>query len=298
METLTNCPICNSSSFTPFLECTDYTVSKNKFTIVQCSCGFRFTNPRPEEKEAGKYYQSEDYISHSNTKKGLVNSLYQVARKFTLRSKLKLVSNTVGALHESPLLLDLGCGTGEFLNTCKENGWNVQGIEPSPEARTFATKQYGLTVHETDKWEQLSDATFNVVSAWHVLEHVYKLEETVKQVKRILKPDGTCIVALPNCNSADAGFYKQYWAAYDVPRHIWHFTPADVKRFFQKQGFSLKETLPMKLDAYYICMLSEKYKGGNTNYGRAAIHGWASNRQAAKTGLAFSSQVYILKPVR
>ncbi len=295
METLTNCPVCNSSSFTPFVECTDYTVSKDKFKIVQCTCGFRFTNPRPEEAEAGKYYQSEDYISHSNTKKGIVNSLYQVARKFTLKRKLKLVTKVSGK--QSGDLLDLGCGTGEFLNTCKENGWNVQGIEPSPDARAFASKQYGLTVHEVNKWDQFNDKLFDVVSAWHVLEHVYQLEETAKQVKRILKPDGTFIVALPNCSSADADFYKQFWAAYDVPRHIWHFTPADVKRFFEKQGFLLKEVLPMSLDAYYICMLSEKYKGGNINYGRAAIHGWASNSQAAKTGTTFSSQIYILKPV-
>jgi 2-polyprenyl-3-methyl-5-hydroxy-6-metoxy-1,4-benzoquinol methylase len=296
METLTNCPVCNSSAFTPFVECIDYTVSKDKFKIVQCECGFRFTNPRPEEAEAGKYYQSEDYISHSNTKKGLVNNLYQVARKFTLKRKLKLVNEVSGKQNGN--LLDLGCGTGEFLNTCKESGWKVEGIEPSPDARAFASQQYGLTVHEVNKWDQFSDATFDVVSAWHVLEHVYQLEETAKQVKRILSPDGTFVVALPNCSSADAEFYKQFWAAYDVPRHIWHFTPADVKRFFEKQGFTLKETLPMPLDAFYICMLSEKYKGGNTNYGRAAIHGWASNNQATKTGTTFSSQIYILKPVK
>ncbi len=295
METLTNCPICNSSSFTSFIECTDYTVSKDVFGIVKCTCGFRFTNPRPEESEAGKYYQSEDYISHSNTSKGLVNRLYQVARKYTLKKKLSLITKVSSKNNGS--LLDLGCGTGEFLNTCKENGWNVQGIEPSPDARSFASKQYGLAVHEVNKWDQFADGIFDVVSAWHVLEHVYQLEETAKQVKRILSPDGTFVVALPNCSSADADFYKQYWAAYDVPRHIWHFTPADVKRFFESKGFILKKVLPMPLDAYYICMLSEKYKAGNVNYGRAAIHGWASNRQAAKTGATFSSQIYILKPV-
>src|ERR1700739_1415382 len=250
METLTNCPVCNSSSFTPFVECIDYTVSKDKFKIVQCECGFRFTNPRPEEAEAGKYYQSDDYISHSNTKKGLVNSLYQVARKFTLKRKLKLVNEVSGK--QSGNLLDLGCGTGEFLNTCKESGWKVQGIEPSPDARAFASQQYGLTVHEVNKWDQFSDAAFDVVSAWHVLEHVYQLEETAKQVKRILSPDGTFVVALPNCSSADAEFYKQFWAAYDVPRHIWHFTPADVKRFFEKQGFTLTETLPIKEGLPYM----------------------------------------------
>ena len=296
MESVSNCPICNSNSFAPFIECKDYTVSKNTFAIVQCkSCGFKLTSPRPEEAEAGKYYQSEDYVSHSNTSKGLVNKLYQQARKITLKRKLKLITSVSGKQQGS--LLDLGCGTGEFLNTCKQSGWNVKGIEPSPDARAFAAKQYGLEVQETDKWD-FADNSFDVVSAWHVLEHVYKLEETAKQVKRMLSPMGTFIVALPNCNSADADFYKQYWAAYDVPRHIWHFTPKDVKAFFEKQGFTLKEVLPMPLDAYYICMLSEKYKGGNTSYGRAAIHGWFSNSQAHKNGSTFSSQIYILKPVK
>jgi 2-polyprenyl-3-methyl-5-hydroxy-6-metoxy-1,4-benzoquinol methylase len=296
MESVANCPICNSDSFAPFIECKDYTVSKNTFAIVQCkSCGFKLTSPRPEEAEAGKYYQSEDYVSHSNTSKGLVNKLYQQARKITLRRKLKLITSVSGKQQGN--LLDLGCGTGEFLNTCKQSGWNVKGIEPSPDARAFAAKQYGLEVQETDKWD-FAGNSFDVVSAWHVLEHVYKLEETAKQVKRMLSPSGTFIVALPNCNSADADFYKQYWAAYDVPRHIWHFTPKDVKAFFEKQGFTLKEVLPMPLDAYYICMLSEKYKGGNTSYGRAAIHGWFSNSQAHKNGSTFSSQIYILKPVK
>ncbi len=296
METLTNCPICNATSFTPFIECTDYTVSKDKFKIVQCTCGFRFTNPRPEEAEAGKYYKSEDYISHSNSKKGVLNSLYQFARKFTLKRKLKLINKVSGK--QKGNLVDLGCGTGEFMETCKWKGWMVQGIEPSPEARAFAEKEYGLTAYDMNRWDPFSDASIDVVTAWHVLEHVYQLEETAKKVKRILRADGTFVVALPNCSSADADFYKQHWAAYDVPRHIWHFTPADVKSFFEKQGFILKEVLPMPLDAYYICMLSEKYKAGSINYGRAAIHGWASNSQAAKTGKTFSSQIYILKPAK
>jgi 2-polyprenyl-3-methyl-5-hydroxy-6-metoxy-1,4-benzoquinol methylase len=297
METLANCPICNSSAFTPFIECTDYTVSKDKFAIVQCSsCGFKLTNPRPAEEEAGKYYQSEDYISHSNTSKGLVNNMYQRARKYTIKRKLKLVTKV--SSKQQGNLLDLGCGTGEFLNTCKEAGWKVQGIEPSPDAREFGAKEYGLQVHEINNWQPFADNSFDVVTAWHVLEHVYQIEETIRQVKRILSPSGTFIVALPNCSSADAAFYKQYWAAYDVPRHIWHFTPKDVKALFEKQGFTLQEVLPMPLDAYYICMLSEKYKAGGINYGRAAVHGWASNRQAHANGSTFSSQIYILKPVK
>lgn len=315
MENLTHCPICQSGSLNPFLVCKDYTVSKDTFHIVQCaSCGFRFTNPRPEEAGAGKYYQSEDYISHSDTRKGLINSLYHYARKFTLKKKMKLITSVSnmpqtpkGALNgstQSPLrglgrsLLDLGCGTGAFLNTCKDNGWQVQGIEPSADAREFAQKNYGLSLNDINTWEKISGDSLDVVTAWHVLEHVYKLEDEIQQVKRALKSDGTFIVALPNCSSADAQFYGPYWAAYDVPRHIWHFTPADVKRFFEKQGFTLQAVLPMPWDAYYICMLSEKYKMGSVNYGRALVHGWASNNNAKKNGNTWSSQIYILKPVK
>jgi SAM-dependent methyltransferase len=272
-------------------------VSKEEFTIVQCgSCGFRFTNPRPDEATVGKYYQSEDYISHSNTSKGLINSAYQSVRKITLKRKLKQVCSATGK--QQGKLLDMGCGTGEFLNTCKQAGWTVQGIEPSPGAREFAIKQYGLDVKDAGAWNAFTDNAFDAVTAWHVLEHVYDLAGTLQQVKRILLPGGAFIVALPNCSSADAEFYGRYWAAYDVPRHIWHFTPAHVKTFFEKQGYKLESVLPMPFDAYYISMLSEKYKGGNVNYGRALVHGYFSNSSAAKKGNTYSSQVYILRPLK
>ncbi len=297
METLTNCPICQLSELKEFLECMDYTVSKDKFKIVECaSCGFHFTNPRPTEAECGKYYQSEDYVSHSDTKKGLINSLYHYARKFTLKKKLKLVTSVSKKSQGS--LLDLGCGTGAFLNICKENGWKVQGIEPSPDARAVAKKNYGIELNDVNTWDKFQDNSLDAVTAWHVLEHVYNLENEVKQVRRALTADGTFIVALPNCSSADAKFYGKHWAAYDVPRHIWHFTPANVKRFFEDNGFKLEAVLPMPWDAYYICMLSEKYKAGNVNYGRAMVHGWTSNNNAKNSGNTWSSQIYILKPVK
>jgi len=297
METLSACPLCNSSTLNPFLECTDYTVSKDKFTIVQCgACGFRFTNPRPEEDKAGAFYQSDDYISHSNTSKGIINRIYQSVRKITLKRKLKLVCEF--SKKQTGKLFDLGCGTGEFLNTCKQSGWDVKGMEPSPNAREFASKQYGLDIKDAGDWKAFGDNTFDVITAWHVLEHVYDLPTTIQQVKRMLNSTGVFVVALPNCSSADAEFYGKYWAAYDVPRHIWHFTPAHVKTLFEKEGFKLESVLPMPFDAYYISMLSEKYKGGNVNYGRAMVHGFFSNNDAAKKGNTYSSQVYILRPVK
>lgn len=297
METLSNCPLCNSNQLGSFLECTDFTVSKEKFRIVQCgSCGFRFTNPRPEESKAGDYYKSEDYISHSNTTKGIVNRVYQGVRRITLKRKIQLVNSASGKISGS--ILDLGCGTGEFANICVQNGWKAKGIEPSATAREFAMKQYGIDVCDAGSWNLFPDNSFDVVTAWHVLEHIYDLKGTVEQIKRLLSVNGSFVVALPNCSSADAQFYREYWAAYDVPRHIWHFTPHHVKYFFEKNGFKLQSVLPMPFDAYYISMLSEKYKSRSINYGRALVHGYFSNRQAKKTGNTCSSQVYILKPVK
>jgi len=295
METVSACLICNSQSLNPFLECKDYTISKEQFSIMQCaSCGFRFTSPRPEEAKAGAYYQSKDDFSY--TSRGLINFICQRVRKLSLRKKLEWVVSASGK--QQGKLLDMYCGTGEFLNICKQNRWTVQGIEPLALAREFASKQYGLDVKDTGLWSSFSDNTFDVVTAWHVLEQVYDIEGTLKQVKRILTSNGVFIIALPNCSSADAEFYGKYWAAYDVPRHIWHFTPAHVKTYFEKNGFKLESVLPMPYDAYYTSILSEKYKGGNVNYGRAIVHGYFSNSNAAEKGDTYSGQVYILRPVK
>lgn len=292
METLTQCPICQSEAFKPFLTCKDYTVSKEEFTIVACEkCGFRFTNPRPGESEIGRYYQSEEYISHSNTSKGIVNSLYQRVRKYTLRQKLKLVNS----LSPKGNILDIGCGTGEFLYTCKSDGWKTTGIEPDPKARTFATEHYGLAIYEESELAMLPTHSFDIISMWHVLEHVHKLNERIEELKRLAKPGGTLVIAVPNCSSLDARIYGSQWAAYDVPRHLYHFTPKDIENLFGKHGLTVQKILPMKFDSYYVSMLSEKYRTGRTNLIEAVLNGWKSNVVAASNGTTYSSQIYIIR---
>ena len=213
METLKNCPVCNQDKFNPFLSCVDYTVSRETFQIVQCAaCGFRFTNPRPDENEIGKYYQAEEYISHSDTSKGIVNKLYQIVRNHTIKQKVKLINQLVksqksvrkDSFGEVKSLLDIGCGTGEFLNACKENGWNVTGIEPSEIARKNAEQKYGIKPLPQEKLFEISERKFNVITLWHVLEHIYQLDKTIDQIKKIIADNGTLIVAVPNCNSFDA----------------------------------------------------------------------------------------------
>lgn len=291
MITLEHCPICDSGKFSPFMDCIDHTVSRETFSIVQCdSCGFKFTNPRPEEHQLGKYYKSEDYISHSNTSKGFINSAYQSVRKYTLLKKLQLISR----YYRTGKILDIGCGTGEFLKTMKNAKWEAIGIEPDEGARKQCIEKQGLDVREEGKMKQLPDEHFDVITMWHVLEHVPKLNERVEELKRLLKPNGMIIIAVPNCDSLDAKTYKEKWAAYDLPRHLYHFTPKDIEALFRKKGMKVFKILPMIFDSFYVSMLSEKYKTGHTNIIRSTWNGLRSNIAAMVSGRKSSSQIYLI----
>lgn len=288
--TLQNCPICNSDKKSLFLSCIDYTVSKQGFEMQECSnCGFVFTSPRPQNADLGKFYESDEYISHSNTKKGVVSRLYQSVRNKTLRQKLELISSR----QAKGSLLDIGCGTGEFLNVMKTAGWNVRGIEPGDKAREAAKQNYQLDVQPEEALANVTPGSMDVITMWHVLEHVPDLHGRLNELASILKQDGLLIVAVPNRNSHDAAHYGKYWAAYDVPRHLWHFRPKDIRALFSQRGFEVMEVLPMKYDSYYVSMLSEKYMTGSVKYFSAFRRGWSSNSRAGKE--AWSSQIYVIR---
>ncbi|TND10606.1 MAG: type 12 methyltransferase [Bacteroidetes bacterium] len=287
-----SCPVCGSKEIEKKLQCRDFTVSKELFDIVSCKkCSFFFTNPQPEVSDLGRYYESDDYVSHSDTSKGIVNWLYQRVRKTTLKRKLKLVNRLSG----QGKLLDIGCGTGHFLHTAKTGGWETIGIEPSESARKVAREKFGINAFEEDHLVQLQAQSFDVITMWHVLEHVPFLNERVAELKRLLKPGGVLIVAVPNHLSHDADHYKENWAAWDVPRHLWHFAPSDIKNLFGKQQMGVKEILPMKFDAYYVSMLSEKYKNGKTSLLAAFWRGWISNLKSGGDPPRCSSQIYIIR---
>ncbi|MBI2272005.1 MAG: methyltransferase domain-containing protein [Bacteroidetes bacterium] len=298
MEILKTCPICNSAEYTEFLTCTDYTQSKKEFTIVQCkSCGFKFTNPRPDTTEIGSYYKSEEYISHSDTTKGLINRLYHLVRKYTLAKKLQLVVRLCGSpsAKDQKSLLDIGCGTGAFLKICNDAGFKCIGIEPDVDARKLAINNYKLDVRSESELNTLQIESFDIITMWHVLEHVHDLNGRIIKIKDLLKPGGWAIIAVPNCNSLDAKHYGKEWAAYDVPRHLYHFTPKDINELFKKYGMKVIETFPMRFDSFYVSMLSEKYKTGAVNYLRAICQGALSNISAIRSGHEFSSQIYIIR---
>lgn len=292
MKNINNCPVCNSTTQSPFLKVKDYTVSKEEFSIVSCGqCNFKFTNPRPGDSVIGNYYKSEDYISHSNTSKGLISKLYHMVRNHTLKKKLALVSKYV----PRGTILDYGCGTGMFLNTCKTNGWKVYGMEPDSGARKIASE---MDINAFENKEALSgslgEASFDAITLWHVLEHVTDLDVTLDFFKERLNANGVLVIAVPNYTSYDAKKYGAFWAAYDVPRHLYHFEVKTLNLLMERFGFKLQETLPMKFDSFYVSMLSEKYKTGSIKYLKAFLSGLKSNSKA-KSATEYSSVIYVFK---
>lgn len=292
MKKIDQCPICGSKLYHKVLICKDYLVSGKDFEITACDeCGFLFTNPRPEDDKLNDYYQSEDYISHSESKKGLINRLYLLARNFTLKNKLKIIKK----YSEGNRLLDIGCGTGSFISVCKSAGYKVLGIEPNKNAREYGIKNYGIEIKTVEDFIRLDENSIDIITLWHVLEHVSDFRLYFKKFKEILSTHGTLFIALPNPDSKDAQIYHKFWAAYDVPRHLYHFRQTDIKNVATQFGFYLKATIPMKLDAYYISMLSEKYKYGKNNIIKALFNGMKSNLWARKHNNNYSSLIYIFK---
>jgi SAM-dependent methyltransferase len=290
MEKLSACPICEHETLNANMLITDHFLSREDFSLVQCAnCGFVFTNPRPHKNKLGGYYESEDYFSHSKKKKGLITFLYDAVKNYSLQKKFKLISKH----KNSGRILDIGCATGEFLNHFKKQGWETLGIEPAEQPREFAIKNYGLEVLPEASIHNLQNDSLDVITMWHVLEHVPDLNARIEQIKKLLKPDGLLVIALPNYLSWDAQFYKEFWAGYDVPRHLYHFSPDSVSRLLQKFDFKVFDQVPLKFDAFYVSLLSEKYKSGKLNYINAFLNGLKSNRAARKSGNQYSSLIYL-----
>jgi len=295
LETLEKCPVCQQSSFSNYLNVEDYTVSHKEFTIQQCnSCYLLFTNPRPSEEQIGAYYESQDYISHHDEAKDLMSKAYTSVRNHTIEQKVNLINSLV---QPKGTLLDIGCGTGNFLSAVKHDGWLTFGAEPDPGAREVASKRVGTTIFETITEETLGLQQYDIITMWHVLEHVHKLNETIDWLQNHLKPNGRIIIAVPNPQSHDAAKYGRFWAAYDVPRHLYHFTRATMKNLLQRHGLTVKKILPMWFDSFYVSMLSTKYKNGKTNLFESVITGLQSNlkgRTGTNKELNTSSLIYII----
>ncbi len=290
----TACPVCGSQSIYNVLTVKDHSVSQETFPVWQCdNCQARFTQDIPDEASIDRYYQSEEYISHSNTSNGVVNQIYQQVRRYTLgqkKRKLELLTKS-----STGNLLDIGCGTGELAGLMARSGWRVVGLEPSRAARRQALEQQRIEAYSSEKLFELPDNDFDVVTLWHTLEHVHQLHDYLSHIKRVLKPGGYVVIAVPNYQSPDGQNYGADWAAYDVPRHLYHFSPKSMEMLLGKHGYTLEHKLNMDFDAFYVSMLSEKYRGNGPELITGGVQGLKSYFKTWDDPDHCSSVMYIAK---
>ncbi|MBQ8501707.1 MAG: class I SAM-dependent methyltransferase [Bacteroides sp.] len=293
--TIEKCPLCGGKRLERSVTCVDHFASGEMFHLYTCAdCGFLFTQDVPAEEEIGRYYETPNYISHSDTHSGIVNRLYHRVRKYMLGRKARLVQQSTHL--ETGRLLDVGSGTGYFADTMKQRGWQVQAIEKSAQARDFAREHFGLDVKPAEAlMQEWKPASFDVITLWHVLEHLEHLNDVWQRLNELLTEKGVLIVAVPNCSSYDAEKYGALWAAYDVPRHLWHFTPDTMQQFGSKHGFIMAERRPMPFDAFYVSMLTEKNMNRSFPFLRGMLTGilaWFSSLVKKERS---SSMIYVFR---
>lgn len=276
------------------IKCKDHTLTGEEFELVYDSdMDMYVTNPQPSEKNLSSYYKSDDYISHTDAKKSVFDKIYQLVKNYTLFRKVKLI----GSFNISKKnLLDIGCGTGDFLKTAQNKNWKVYGVEPNNQARQLAQNKIQESSQIVSDLNDLMNISnkFDVITLWHVLEHIPNLNSYISLVKSLLKENGVLVVAVPNFKSFDANLYKEFWAAYDVPRHLWHFSQKSITTIFKKYQMKVTQVLPMRFDSYYVSLLSEKYKFGKSSYSTAFCNGFVSNWKARKSK-EYSSLIYVIK---
>ncbi|HXB44992.1 MAG TPA: class I SAM-dependent methyltransferase [Puia sp.] len=291
--TYTACPCCGSLVLHKALVAKDNLVSEKEFEIWQCAdCTLRFTQNVPDENTISEFYQSADYISHSGTNKGAINRLYHFVRKLTLADKRRLILSVTQIDNGS--LLDIGAGTGAFVSHMQSNGWQATGLEPDEAARQNALAVNKVNLLTPDALFAFPADSFEVITLWHVLEHIHNLHDYVEQLKKILKPGGNIFIAVPNYTSYDGGFYKGFWAAYDVPRHLYHFSPEAMFQLLGMHNLQLLATRVMWYDSFYISLLSEKYKKKSNSLIRGIFVALISNLQAFVDKERCSSLIYIV----
>jgi 2-polyprenyl-3-methyl-5-hydroxy-6-metoxy-1,4-benzoquinol methylase len=289
----TLCPVCGSAGISEVFKVKDNTVSQEYFEIDHCrNCQLRFTQNSPSEESIGAYYKSEDYISHTDTSKGLINRMYRFVRNYSINQKKNLVEKSTGLKKGN--LLDVGSGTGHFASAMRRKGWSVTGLEPDEDARIVASKELSLDLFPPGELFNLPEKKFDAITLWHVLEHVHELKKYMQTFKRLLTDNGKLFIAVPNYMSYDAERYKEYWAAYDVPRHLYHFTPNTMKLLTKEFDFKITEIKPMWFDSFYVSLLSSKYKYGNTKWVQAFWTGLVSNFKAMNDAKKCSSVIYII----
>ncbi|MDP2040903.1 MAG: class I SAM-dependent methyltransferase [Algoriphagus sp.] len=294
LERLSKCPLCKSGRFLNYAEITDHAVSKENFILCKCSnCELLFTNPRPTEDKIGPYYNFPEYYSHEDKAKNLTQWIYQKVRNFSISKKVDFIRR----LKRKGKLLDYGCGTGEFLKAAKNKGWKISGIEPNEKARNQANLKLNEKVKNSIE-ELNKNSDYDIITLFHVLEHIHELRKTLKKIITHLKSDGYLIIAVPNADSWDGKKYGKYWAGWDVPRHLYHFNSKSIEAIQTEFNLELKEVKPMKFDSFYVSLLSEGYLQKDSSllsrYWSAFKAGIKSNH-SAKTPGQFSSNIFVFQ---
>lgn len=285
------CPWCGSENAQLHLELKDLFLTQEPFKILECKeCGLLYTTPRPNKDEIRRYYKSEEYYSHQENKEGFIPKVYEKVKSVNLKNKCGIATEG----KEKGKALDIGCGVGDFLHTMEQHGWDCTGVEPSEDAKVIAKKRIKGQLLSSEEQENLPDNSFDVITMWHVLEHVDDIRWQIQQLHRLCKPGGRIVIALPNYKSYDGQYYKAEWAAYDVPRHLNHFNKATLIKIFEESGLRHVKTEKLVWDAYYISYMSEKYRKHSIPLLRGAFRGLVSNCKARKTG-EWSSLVYVFE---
>jgi len=279
----------NFTNSTTYIKVSDHSVSKESFDLLfNEEYEILKTTPQPSLEKLPFYYESEDYISHTDSKRTLFEKVYHLVKSNALKNKVNLITKLIP---QKGTVLDIGSGTGDFLMTAKNNGWNIKGLEPNLKAKQIAVSK-GVVFEED--LESIADNSIDVITMWHVLEHVPNLDEQFTQLKRIVKPNGYIVIAVPNYKSFDAKYYKSFWAAYDAPRHLWHFSKTTIQKLAANYNLELEKVKPMWFDSFYVSLLSEKYKTGKMNFVKGFLIGLTSNVVGIFKN-EFSSHIYIIK---
>lgn len=292
------CPVCDGNTFIPFISSLDHSISRETFSLIKCrTCELLITSPRPSNDQLDNYYTSPAYTSHISTAKNIIDKIYLRVRNYTLKWKLSLIESYAVASPKKSLL-DFGCGTGEFLRVAKLNGWQTTGMEPSLIARQQSHPTIREDIQASIKNITDDNKTFQVITLWHVLEHVEDLNATLRALKQLLTQNGTVFIAVPNYASWDAKHYKQNWAGFDVPRHFWHFSMKSMTRLLENHAFTVVKVIPMRLDAFYISLLSEKYRNNGQIFMLGMIKAFftaLNSNHRARKNMEYSSLIYVVK---